>query len=103
MSRIKRWSSRRKAEVVLQLLKGGDAQELARTHGISQAELFEWRDSFLEAGKSALKVRKDREVLAKERQIRRLERKVGQLTMEIELLKRYEELTRPAGPRRTRS
>ena len=47
---VNRWTPTRKAAVILDLLRGGDAVELARTHGLSQAQLFAWRDRFLEAG-----------------------------------------------------
>ena len=45
-----RWTPTRKAAVVLDLLRGGDAIELARRHGLSQAQLFAWRGRFLEGG-----------------------------------------------------
>jgi len=48
------WTPTRKAAVILDLLRGGDAVELARTHGLSQAQLFAWRDRFLEGGHAAV-------------------------------------------------
>ena len=55
---VNRWTTTRKAAVVLELLRGGDAVELARNHGLSQAQLFAWRDRFLEGGQAALKTRR---------------------------------------------
>ena len=57
---VKRWTPTRKAAVILDLLRGGDAVELARKHGLSQAQLFAWRDRFLEAGHAALRTRQGR-------------------------------------------
>ncbi len=57
---VNRWTPTRKAAVILDLLRGGDAVELARTHGLSQAQLFAWRDRFLEAGHAALRTRQGR-------------------------------------------
>jgi transposase len=82
-----RWSTKKKSELVLQLLRGANAGELAREHGISQAQLYSWRDQFLEGGRAALKVRRDRQD-SQTKQVSALERKVGQLTMENEILKK---------------
>ena len=91
-SQEKRWTAGQKMDVVMELLRGGDATELSRVHGISQSELFEWRDRFLEAGKESLKSRsKDPE---RDNKIKHLERLVGRLTMENEILKKTEEMQR---------
>lgn len=84
---VNRWTPTRKAAVILDLLRGGDAGELARTHGLSQAQLFTWRDRFLEGGQAALRTRRGQSELERDRQMRELERKVGQLTVENELIR----------------
>ncbi len=76
-----RWTITRKAAVVLELLRGGEAAEMARRYRLGQAQLFVWRDRFLEGGQAALKTR--RGPLSAEQ-----ERQVGQLTAENELLKK---------------
>jgi len=50
---VNRWTPTRKAVVIVELLRGGDAVELASKHGLSQAQLFAWRDRFLQAGQAA--------------------------------------------------
>jgi transposase len=85
-----RWTAKRKAEVVLELLRGAEAAQLARENGISQSKLFEWRDRFLEGGKSELKFKRRKE--PKEKEIGRLERKVGQLTLQVEILQEVSRL-----------
>jgi transposase len=94
-----RWTQARKTAVVLELLRGGEAVELARREGISQAELFSWRDRFLAAGQAALQTRRPRADLAQEQRVRALERKVGQLTLENEILKKTDALIRQRGRR----
>lgn len=79
-----RWTASRKAEVVLDLIKGANAENLARQNGISQNQLFKWRDVFLEAGKAELRFK--RQKAPAEKEIGRLERKVGQLTLQVEIL-----------------
>jgi transposase len=98
---VNRWTPTRKAAVILELLRGGEAGELARTHGLSQAQLFVWRDRFLEGGQAALRTRRGQVALERDRQVRELERTVGQLTLENELLKKTDELIRHRGRRST--
>ena len=76
-------------EVVLELLRGGDAPTISRSHGISQSQLFSWRDKFLEGGRAALRTRRSS---PQDSKIRQLERLVGRLTMEKEILKKTEEI-----------
>ena len=48
-----RWTSWRKQEVVLRILRGEDLDSLSRELGVTAARLAEWRDAFLAAGQSA--------------------------------------------------
>jgi transposase len=96
-----RWTPTRKTAVIVELLRGGDAVELARKHGLTQAQLFAWRDRFLEGGQVALKTRRGQGELERDRQVRELERKVGQLTLENEILKKTDALIRRRGRRST--
>ena len=98
---VNRWTPTRKAALVLDLLRGGDVVELARRHGLSQAQLFAWRDRFLQAGQAALKTHRGQIDSERERQVRELERKVGQLTVENEILKKTDALIRQRGRRST--
>lgn len=98
---VNRWTITRKAAVIVELLRGGDAVELARKHGLSQAQLFAWRDRFLEGGQAALRTRRQQGELERDRQVRALERKVGQLTVENEVLKKTDALIRQRGRRST--
>ena len=45
-----RWSAKRKASVVLELLRGADLESTSRKYGVTAATLSEWRDAFLAAG-----------------------------------------------------
>jgi transposase-like protein len=94
-----RLTQARKTAVVLELLRGGDAMELARTYGLSQAELFSWRDRFLTAGQTALHTRRPRAELEQEQRVRALERKVGPLTLENEVRNKPHALIRQHGRR----
>jgi transposase len=103
----KRWSAKRKAEIVVRLFKGERLDALSRETGQSAVKLSGWREEFLEGGAAMLKRRSDDDpqlqTLAAERQ--RLQSKVGELTMANELL--YEKSHRledncPLGRRRSK-
>ena len=96
-----RWTSKRKREAVLRLLRGEDLDVVSREMKVNAATLAKWRDAFLEAGQAGLKTRGADH---RDEQIRELQRKVGELTMDNELLNekidRMEGDTVPFVPRR---
>ncbi len=82
---VKRWSAKRKQEVVLRLLRGESLDTLSRESGQPARVLSSWRDEFLEDGLAALKHRTDDpKVVALE--LKRAKRLVGGLMMDKELL-----------------
>ncbi len=97
-----RFSSRRKTEVVLRLLRGEELDLRSRELGVTAATLPQWRDRSLAAGQAALKSR-----LADERdeEVHRLQAKAGEITMADELLReraRSAEAGLPLAPGRPR-
>ena len=74
--------------LVTSILKGETSvQEAARKHGLTVAEIEDWRDRFLLAAENALRARpKDDEAL-KDEQIRKLKQKVGKLVLENDVLR----------------
>ncbi len=53
---IQRWTAKRKAAVVLEVLKGkATGLEACRKYGIRQSELEEWTSRFLEGGENNLR------------------------------------------------
>ncbi len=97
-----RWSSRRKLEVVLRVLRGEDLDALSRELGVTASMIAQWRDQVLAAGQAAVRSRPADE---RDDEIARLRAKVGELTMDNELLReraRRAETGAPFGPRRSR-
>jgi len=95
---VQRWTAKRRAALVLGILRGEtSAQEAARKHGLTVAEVEEWKDRFVLAAENALRSRPKDEEALKDEQIKKLERKVGQLVMDIEILKEASKL-RPFPP-----
>jgi hypothetical protein len=88
-----RWSSARKVEVVLRMLKGESLDALSRELGITAARLAQWRDTALASMQGGLK---SREADERDAEIRSLRAKVGELTMDVEVLEAFVERVDPA-------
>jgi len=80
--------SKRKAALVLSILRGETSvQEAARKHGLTVAEVEDWKEKFLLAAENALRSRPKDEEALKEEQIKRLKQKIGELVLDIDILK----------------
>jgi len=96
---MQRWTAKRRAALVLSILKGEtSAQEAARKHGLTVGEVEEWRARYHMAAENALRSRPRDDESLKDEQIRRLKQKVGELVLDVDILK---EATngRPFAPR----
>jgi transposase len=76
-----RWSTQRKAELVLRLLRGEALDAVSRESQVPAPELEAWKRVFLEAGARGLKSRSDPE----ERELTLARAKIGELMMRLEL------------------
>ena len=85
---IERWTAKRRAALVVRVLKGETSiAEAARQHGLKVAEVEGWHDQFLRAAENGLRRRpKDDEAL-KEEQIKKLNQKIGELVVENDVLR----------------
>lgn len=77
-----RFSSRKKMEVVLRVLRGDDLDLVSREAGITAAKVSEWRDQFVASGRAGLK---SRDADGRDDELARLKVLVGDLTMRLEL------------------
>jgi transposase-like protein len=77
-----RFSSRKKMEVVLRVLRGDDLDLVSREAGITAATVSEWRDQFVASGQAGLK---SRAADGHDDELVRLKALVGDLTMRLEL------------------
>ena len=97
-----RWSSRRKTEIVLRLLRGEDLDSVSREIGVTAAAMSSWRDRFLAGGQAAVR---SRDADERDREVARMKAKIGEITMENELLReraRRAEANSPFASRRSR-
>jgi transposase len=77
-----RFSSRKKMEAVLRVLRGEDLDLISREAGITAATLSEWREHFVTSGQAGLK---SRAADGRDEELARLKALVGDLTMRLEL------------------
>lgn len=80
------FTSKRKTEIVLQLLRGEDMELLSRKYEVTMSDISQWRDIFLSNGENGFKRSPENSKLHK------AERLIGQLQMELELTKKKNEL-----------
>lgn len=78
-----RFSSKRKMEAVLRLLRGETIDAVSRELKVKASTLGQWRERFLAHGQEGLKTRRRDE---RDGEIQRLRAKIGELTMDNELL-----------------
>ncbi len=85
---LKRWTAKRRAGLVMEILRGDTSvAEAARKHGLTVAEVEDWRERFLAGAENALRSRPADEDGQKEREITRLKQKVGELVMALDIVK----------------
>jgi transposase-like protein len=90
---IERWTSKRKAELVLEVIKGHKTiVDAARENDLRQSVVEEWLNTFLEFGRQGLKNNPKRVHSEYEEQIKAHREKIGALVLEIDVLKKAKEV-----------
>lgn len=89
---IKRWSAKRKLDVVLRLMKDEAIDSVSRDVGVEVWLLDEWKRSAIEGMEASFKRRVDDPL---EAELVRAKQQIGELSMENELLK---EKSKKQGP-----
>ncbi|MCZ6781199.1 MAG: transposase, partial [Nitrospirae bacterium] len=85
---IQRWTAKRRVALVVSILKGDTSvAEAARQHGLTVAEVEEWRDRFLLGAENALRARPKEEEALKEERIKKLKQKIGDLVLDNDILR----------------
>ena len=85
---IERWTAKRRVALVIRILKGETSvAEAARQHGLTVAEVEDWREKCLLGAENALRTRpKDDEAL-KDEQVKKLKQKIGELVLDNDILR----------------
>lgn len=94
-----RFSSERKAEVALELLKGASLEEMSRKLNRPAYELSQWRETFLQYGVLGFKSKSHSDEGRTKAEVKGLKAKIGDLVMANELLEeKIERLEGEKGP-----
>ncbi len=85
---IERWTAKRRVALVVSILKGETSvAEAARQHGLTVAEVEDWREKFLLGAEHALRSRPKDEEALKDEQIKKLKQKIGDLVLDNDILR----------------
>ena len=95
---VKRWSTGRKKEVVLRLLRGEPVDAISREVSVPIYKLERWRDRALAGIDAGLKERENDPL---DRQLGEANRRIGELVMEVEILQKERRAKRPLAGRRS--
>jgi transposase-like protein len=83
---LKRWTAKRRAALVIDSLRGTTTVvEAARAHGLTVAEIEQWKERFLTGAENALRSKPLDDEALKEQEIKRLKQKVGELVMDLDI------------------
>ena len=74
--------------LVLEIVRGDTTSaEAARKHGLTVAEIEDWRDRFLSGAGNALKSKPLDDEALREAEVKKLKQKIGELVMDIDIIK----------------
>ena len=90
---FQRWTAKRKAELVLSLIKGETTLvDACRQYDLKQSEVEAWQDTFLKFGEQGLKSNSKDVQKQHENELKELRAKVGELVLELDARKKLEAL-----------
>jgi len=90
---IERWTARRKADLVLEIIKGQKTLvDAAREYDLKQSEIQKWIEMFLEYGRQGLRANPRNAESAYEEELKAHREKIGELVLQIDVLKKAKKL-----------
>lgn len=96
---VQRWTTKKKTALVVSILKGKTSvSEAARKHGLTIAQVEDWKEKFFMGAENALRSRPRNDEAIKDEEIKRLKRKIGDLVMDIDILKEAQKPYLPTMP-----
>jgi transposase-like protein len=89
VSEGQRWTGRKKAEAVFDLIKGRVLMvDFCRSNDLKQSEVEKWMEDFLKAGTQGLRSNAKENLSEKDKQITELQQVVGEQALQIRALKK---------------
>ena len=93
---VQRWTAKRRVALVLSILKGETTPaETARKHGLTVADVEDWRERFLAGAESGLRSNPKNDEALKDAMIKKLQRKLGEVTLDMDILREAVKPYRP--------
>lgn len=81
-AKIERWTARRKADLVLELIKGQKTiVDAAREYDLKQSEIQSWIDTFMEYGRQGLRANPKKVETVHEEELKAHREKIGELVL----------------------
>lgn len=92
-AKVERWTARRKANLVLEVIKGQKTiVDAAREYDLKQSEIQTWIDTFMEYGRQALRANPKKVESVYEEQLKAHREKIGELVLQIDVLKKAKKI-----------
>ena len=93
VSENQRWTGKRKAEAVLDLIKGKATMvDFCRANDLKQSDVEKWMDDFVKSGTQGLKSNAKDRLSEQEKQICELQQVIGEQALHIRVLKKSIEI-----------
>lgn len=97
LDNVQRWTAKRRMALVLQVVKGEtSAQEAARRHGLTVAEVERWIEQGLAGMENQLRSRPREDEALRDEEVKRLKQKVGELVLDNDILREAIKPYRPS-------
>lgn len=88
-TKSERWTAGRKADLVLELIKGQKTiVNAAREYDLKQSEIQSWIDRFMEYGRQGLRSNPKKIEALYEGELKAHREKIGELVLELDVLKK---------------
>lgn len=93
MSENQRWTGKRKAEAILDIIKGKvTLVDFCRANDLKQTDVEKWMDDFVKSGTQGLKSNSKDRLSEQNKQISELQQVIGEQALQIRVLKKSIEL-----------
>lgn len=88
----RRWTPEKKLPILEEWRQGTPLVELSRRHGVSAAQMYQWRRELEQGLKARGEMVPKSQVIALARRVEELEKALGRKAMEVDVLKKFFEL-----------
>lgn len=89
---FERWTARRKADLVLEFIKGQKTiVDAAREYDLRQSDIQNWIDTFMEYGRQGLRANPKKVESIYEEELKAHREKIGELVLQVDVFEKGQE------------